>query len=606
MLDKISVPLLLLILSALSIIITLIYILRTKGKSQLKTIFCVDLICVLVICIGVILQDVLSKNFNWNPWNFEKFIYIGTCLLPVAIFFTGLIFAKTKISFKKRYLLFFIIPVLSLVVLWTNDYHHLFYKTYSYLYLSDCEVGPYMIIHNIYSYLLLLLGVVQMIKATSKNSGFFSKQSLLLTLGISIPLVTNILGTFKIIPMTVYMTPMSFALTMICLAFAIFKFQFLGIAPIAVQIIANRISDSYMVLNENLVITDFNDTFLKTFNLNGVDIRGKDFNTFVKEHKKYKVNIKKFEKAISKVQSSKDTITFEEHLESLDKYFTVEINTLYNKDVFLGVLLLFKDITQHKKDMQAIKNNQDMLMEKERLASLGQLIGGISHNLKTPIMSISGAAEGLTDLIKEYEASVGDPEVTVDDHHAIANDMREWISKIHSYTAYMSDIITAVKGQAVALSENQNDVFTIDELLKRVDILMRHEIRNASLTLETKLDIPSSTKLHGDVNSLVQVVNNLITNAIQAYNGNKNEVIELTVKKSDNDLIISVSDHGMGMTDEVKNKLFKSMITTKGKNGTGLGLFMSYSTIKGHFNGEMTFESEVGKGTTFNIILPLL
>ncbi len=605
MLDRISMPLFLLILSALSIIITLIYVLRTKGKSQLKTIFCVDLICVLVICIGVILQDILSKNFNWNPWNFEKFIYIGTCLLPVAIYFTGSIFAKTKISFKKRYLLFFIIPVLSLVILWTNDYHHLFYKTYSYLYLSDCEVGPYMIVHNIYSYLLLLLGVVQMIKATSKNSGFFSKQSLLLTLGISIPLITNILGTFKIIPMTVYMTPMSFALTMICFAFAIFKFQFLGIAPIAVQIIANRISDSYMVLNENLVITDFNDTFLKTFNLNGIDIRGKDFNTFVKEHKKYKVNIKKFEKAISKVQSSKGTITFEEHLESLDKYFTVEINTLYNKDVFLGVLLLFKDITQHKKDMQAIKDNQDMLMEKERLASLGQLIGGISHNLKTPIMSISGAAEGLTDLIKEYEASVGDPEVTVDDHHAIANDMREWISKIHSYTAYMSDIITAVKGQAVALSENQNDVFTIDELLKRVDILMRHEIRNASLTLETKLDVLSSTKLRGDVNSLVQVVNNLITNAIQSYNGNKNEVIGLTAKKVDNDLIISVSDHGMGMTDEVKNKLFKSMITTKGKNGTGLGLFMSYSTIKGHFNGEMTFESEVGKGTTFNIILPL-
>lgn len=605
MLDKISIPLFLLMLSALSIVITLIYVLRTKGRSQLKTIFCVDLICVLVICLGVIFQDILSKNFNWNPWNFEKFIYIGTCFLPVAIFFTGLIFAKTKITFKKRYLLFFIVPALSLIVLWTNDYHHLFYKTYSYLYLSDCEVGPYMIIHNIYSYTLLLLGVIQMIKATSKNSGFFSKQSLLLILGINIPLITNILGTFKIIPMTVYMTPMSFALTMICFAFAIFKFQFLGIAPIAVQIIANRISDSYLVLNDCLIMSDFNETFLKTFRLHDYDIRGKDIFTFFKEHKKYKVNVKRFQNAIQKAQASNETVSFEIHIESLDKYFTIEISTLYNNDIFLGILLLFKDITQHKKDMQAIKDNQDMLMEKERLASLGQLIGGISHNLKTPIMSISGAAEGLTDLIKEYEASVGDPEVTVDDHHAIANDMKEWISKIHSYTAYMSDIITAVKGQAVALSENQNDVFTIDELLKRVDILMRHEIRNASLTLETKLDIPSSTKLHGDVNSLVQVVNNLITNAIQSYNGSKNEVIELTAKKADTGLIISVSDHGMGMTDEVKNKLFKSMITTKGKNGTGLGLFMSYSTIKGHFNGEMTFESEIGKGTTFNIILPL-
>ena len=604
MLDKISIPLFLLMLSALSIVITLIYILRTKGRSQLKTFFCVDLICVLVICLGVIFQDILSKNFNWDPWNFEKFIYIGTCFLPVAIFFTGLIFTKTKITFKKRYLLFFIVPALSLIVLWTNDYHHLFYKHYS-ININEGVPGSYMIVHNIYSYSLLLLGVFQMIKATSKNSGFFSKQSLLLILGISIPLVTNILGTFKILPMTVYITPISFALTMICFAFAIFKFQFLGIAPIAVQIIANRISDSYMVLNENLVITDFNDTFLRTFNLKGLDVRGKDFNTFIKEHKKYKINVKKFDKAIANAQSSKNTITFEEHIESLDKYFTVEINTLYNKDVFLGILLLFKDITQHKKDMQAIKDNQDMLMEKERLASLGQLIGGISHNLKTPIMSISGAAEGLTDLIKEYEASVGDPEVTVEDHHAIANDMKEWISKIHSYTAYMSDIITAVKGQAVALSENQNDVFTVDELLKRVDILMKHEIKNASLILDVNLEVPSDTKLKGDVNSLVQVVNNLITNAIQAYNGVKGEKIEIRVRKDYSNLIISVSDHGMGMSNEVKDKLFKSMVTTKGKNGTGLGLFMSYSTIKGHFNGEMTFESELNVGTTFNVILPL-
>ena len=75
-----------------------------------------------------------------------------------------------------------------------------------------------------------------------------------------------------------------------------------------------------------------------------------------------------------------------------------------------------------------------LLWKKERLASLGQLIGGISHNLKTPIMSISGATEGLTDLINEYDESIGDPDVTNDDHHAIANDMRDWITKsIHTH-----------------------------------------------------------------------------------------------------------------------------------------------------------------------------
>lgn len=60
-----------------------------------------------------------------------------------------------------------------------------------------------------------------------------------------------------------------------------------------------------------------------------------------------------------------------------------------------------------------------------------------------------------------------------------------------------------------------------------------------------------------------------------------------------------------GLPDNVKNKLFKEMITTKGKNGTGLGLFMSYSTIRAHFNGNITFESEKDSGTIFNIILPI-
>lgn len=604
MLDKISIPLFLLILSALSIVITLIYVLRTKGRSQLKTIFCVDLICVLVICLSVIFQDILSKNFNWNPWNFEKFIYIGTCFLPVAIFFTGLIFAKTKITFKKKYLLFFIVPALSLIVLWTNDYHHLFYKIYSYLYLSDCKVGPYMIIHNIYSYTLLFLGVIQMVNVASKNSGFFSKQTLLIVVGISIPLITNILGTLKIISMTVYITPISFAFTMLFFALSIFKFKFLGVAPVALQTIVNRISDSYLVLNENLLITDFNSTFLKTFNLSASDIREKNILEFLSTHKQYDMNLPKLENSLNRVKHSSETIVFEQHFKKINKYFTVEINNILVKGNSLGILMLFKDITQHKLDMQALKDNQDILIERERLASLGQLIGGIAHNLKSPIMSISGATEGLTDLIKEYEESIVDKDVTIDDHLAIANDMRDWISKIKSYLEYMSDIITAVKGQAVALSENTVDSFTVEELIKRVDILMKHELKKALITLNLDLKVPTSLMIHGNINGLVQVINNMISNAIQAYKGKEGQTIDLIITQEKNDVIVSVRDYAGGLPKEVQEKLFKEMITTKGKDGTGIGLFMSYSNIRAHFNGDITYSTEEGKGTIFNIILP--
>lgn len=599
--EILNLSLILVILSAILITGLLTLILRSKSKNQLQKIFAFDLICVLIISVGVILQEICSKLFNINALNFEKFIYIGTCFLPLGIYFTGLIFSKTKVTFKPRYLLLCVIPIMTLCILWTNDYHHLFFKYYS-TNMSDIVTGPMHTVNAVYSYLLLLLGVFYLLRYSIKNQGLFSKQSILILLGISIPVVLNFLGTCKILPMTVYVTPISFSLSMIFFAFAILKFQFLGATPIALQKIVDRMSDSYLVLNDDGTITDFNQTFITTFKIDDTTLRGQNFEEFSKKHK---INYGKIKNAILKTKDSNKTISFEHRVNRIHKIFTVEINTIYSDGASLGTLILFKDITQHIEDMETIKNNQDILMERERLASLGQLIGGIAHNLKTPIMSISGAAEGLTDLVKEYDSSIDDPEVNSQDHHDIAKDMNEWIVKIKEYTEYMSDIITAVKGQAVTLSETENISFDIDELVKRVDILMKHELKNALIYMNVQMKAPKTTKIHGDINSLVQVINNMISNAIQAYNGKTEQNIDLILEKSNGNLIISVKDYGCGLPQKVQDKLFKEMITTKGKNGTGLGLYMSYSTIKAHFNGNITFETEEGKGTTFNIILPL-
>ena len=111
--------------------------------------------------------------------------------------------------------------------------------------------------------------------------------------------------------------------------------------------------------------------------------------------------------------------------------------------------------------------------------------------------------------------------------------------------------------------------------------------------------------LKGNVNSLVQVVNNMISNAIQAYNGKHDQNIELEINNKGNNVIFSITDFAGGLPLEVQDKLFKEMVTTKGKNGTGLGLYMSYSNIKAHFGGDITYKTEIGKGTTFNIIIPV-
>lgn len=311
------------------------------------------------------------------------------------------------------------------------------------------------------------------------------------------------------------------------------------------------------------------------------------------------------------ISLSKEIKTVSDKLKEIASSNKNDIN-LNNKIIVtsedeLADLSLSFNLTQNftKNNVDQIKANQSMLMEKERLASLGQLIGGIAHNLKTPIMSISGAAEGLNDLVKEYDSSIDDPEVNSQDHHEIAQDMSSWISKIKTHTEYMSDIITAVKGQAVALSNEEDISFTVGELLKRVNILMKHELKNAIIYLNISMKTDENTLIHGDVNSLVQVINNMISNSIQAYEGKTDQNIDLIVEKQENTLLISVKDYASGLPEKVKNKLFKEMITTKGKNGTGLGLYMSYSTIRAHFNGNIIVDSENGKGTTFTIILPL-
>ena len=428
---------------------------------------------------------------------------------------------------------------------------------------------------------------------------------MMIVLGISVPVIVNILGTFKIIPMSIYITPITFSITIVLFAISIFKFQFLGVAPIALQKIVDRISDSYIVIGEDNCIIDFNKTFLDTFHFEGEKIRGKDFEEILYKNVKNKENIKKVRNAIKRTQGTNKSISYEQKFENIKKYFMIEITPINTDGSFLGILLLLKDITQHKEDMETIKNNQDILMERERLASLGQLIGGIAHNLKTPIMSISGAVEGLEDLIKEYDASIDDPLVNSQDHHEIARDMQSWIPKIKTHIEYMSDIITTVKGQAVALSNQEEMSFTIGELVKRVNILMKHELKNAYLYLNVLMKTDENLVLSGDVNNLVQVINNMISNSIQAYNGERDKNIELEITKEKNNVIFSVRDYAGGIPREVQDKLFNEMVTTKGKNGTGLGLYISYSNIKAHFGGDINFVTVDGQGTTFNIIIPI-
>lgn len=580
------------------------YFIRRRGgkHNQLVVAFKMTMTCMMLWCLGLIVQILVINFISPNLAVYvDYFIYLPVVLTPVALFFVAYIFKNKSIEFKKWYILLFIIPTITMLVLWTNDIHHLFYQSYS-INTSNTVFGNYFYVHSIYTYGLFAVDIIILLRTSVKTASFLSKQSLLIILGSLFPIVVNILG-MTVMDTNIYVTPIFFIITILFFGVAILRYNFLNISPIALKRVVDQMSDSYLVLNQSYIISDCNKTFEKVFGVNRNKIVG--LNIFdLNVSNRLLTNNKSFKNYISKVRTSTKTYKIHANLKDVEKYFNIEISGIYEEGQCIGILILFKDITQHVIDMQTLEQNQNILLERERLASLGQMVGGIAHNLKTPIMSIAGAADGLEDLVTEYDKSIGDPDVTLDDHHSIAKDMQAWISKIRTYDSYMSDVITAVKGQAVNMNDDKPILFSIKELLNRVNILMKHELKNALITLNIDYKIDPSITILGNINSLVQVVNNLISNAIQSYNGRTNENIDLIVDQTKNNIILSIIDHGCGIPEDVQEKLFTQMITTKGQNGTGLGLFMSYSTIKGHFNGDMNFVSEPGKGTTFNLILP--
>ena len=617
----------LLIVTAIIETLFLLYIRKRveKENTSLKYFICL-VFCMIMWCIILDIQIFIIDFISPSKAIYSDYIvYIIVVLMPVFLF----LFAYSELTGKTRIerwqLSLFILAFFNLIMIWTNDFHHLFYVRYS-TEFSNTVFGPfYTYAYCLYIYGLTAIGIIMILISSIKKSSIKSKQTFFILISAIVPISVNVLASTRVIPANIYETPVSFSVTVLTLGFAMFRYNFLNISPVATTRIVNQMSDAYIVLNVDYKILDCNSSFEKFFNVNKNEISGKYFKD-INLGELVILHDKPLGNYLKKAQNDNKVYKINAKLKDESKYFNIEISRIISDYRCVGILVLIKDATQHILDMKALKQNQEMLIERERLATLGQMVGGIAHNLKTPIMSIAGAMEGLEDLIREYDESIDDPDVTKEDHHAIAKDMSNWVAKVNSYDSYMSDVITAVKGQAVNFNEVSNDKFTVGELLKTVNILMKHELKNALVTLNINCAVSESTTIKGNVNSLVQIVNNLISNAIQAYiepdeeqkdnkeditekDNNediaKRKIIDLNVTKEKENIVISVRDYGCGIPPKVQEKLFKSMVTTKGHNGTGLGLFMSYSNIRGHFNGDLKFTSEVGKGTTFYVIIPL-
>ncbi|MHC1695196.1 MAG: histidine kinase N-terminal 7TM domain-containing protein [Eubacteriales bacterium] len=589
--------------TSLAMICILIYTLTRIKKSPLKTTFVFLVVEMIIWSFGVSTESIAISN-NWNFMIWEKVAYIGACFIPLSLLNLARSFAYPD---KKRNIsnyLLFIPPVTSLIMVWTNELHHLFYKNFEPFNMAQTQVGSFAYVHMAYMYIYILMGIVTLCYSAIRKSGVVASQAVLLICGSIIPIVVNILYSFGIPGFSVYSTPTAFSITVILYAIGLFKLNFLKIMPIAMQTVVNLISDSFVVIDTDMNVLDFNSSFKINFHNSNNLVIGRNLRSVL--HQTYmeqaeQVLFEMLDSCIKDGRSQTAEITI--YIDRDERNYIIEITPIFRTGRIISYIILFKNITRQVSDMRIIQENQTILMERERLASLGQLIGGIAHNLKTPIMAVSGGLDKVHDLAEEYSNSIDDQDVTIDDHREIAGEIILWSDKMRGYVSYMSDIISTVKDQASQFNSTDDSYFCVEELLKRVQILVRHELSKTQCLLSVINETEPGSLIKGDLNSLVQVLDNIIINATQAYD--QGGRIELNVSRIGSMLQFYIQDYGKGIEDSIKERLFKEMITTKGKNGTGLGLYMSHSTIKGKFMGKLWFESQQGIGTKFFIAIPI-
>ncbi|NLO49217.1 MAG: hypothetical protein GX111_13070, partial [Clostridiales bacterium] len=454
-----------------------IYIISLKNKEILHRLFVGITLAVFLWTVFSLLQVYVKALFDYSGMVLTNIYFSAAGFVSFFLFYIGYTFSHPDKILKLKHYALFIFPIMNAVMIWTNDFHHLYFFNFSEI-SSHIVRGPYFNFELFISFTLVLLSWYFLLSFTIRNSGFFSKQSILIIIGTIVPLVVDVAFVAQLYEFPAYFEPISFSFSVVCFAFAIFRFGLLNIIPIALQTVVDHISDSYIVVNERSEIIDFNRPFIENVqDITSVTRKDSLEKLFKNLDNISFVKYDGFAESIREARETKRTVSFENQYiyDGIEKTFTVEITPIYTQDRFRGTVIVMKDITEQRKSYEMIRQAQIMLIESEHMASLGQLVGGIAHNLKTPIMSIAGGLIGLSDLIDEYDESVGDDGITVEDHREIAGEMRGWIDKLKEYTAYMSDIISTVKGQAVQLTASTTDCFTLKELIKRVDILMNHE-----------------------------------------------------------------------------------------------------------------------------------
>ncbi|MGD1903120.1 MAG: ATP-binding protein [Geitlerinemataceae cyanobacterium] len=275
--------------------------------------------------------------------------------------------------------------------------------------------------------------------------------------------------------------------------------------------------------------------------------------------------------------------------------------------------------------MRNLKKTEAQLVQNEKMSSLGQMVAGIAHEINNPVNFISGNLTHANDyignllaLIDLYQEKYPKPDAAIEDEmeeiefEFLQEDLPNLLESMRMGADRIREIVVSLRNFSRLDEADMKPVKIEDGIDSTLLILQSRLKANADVKaieiIKNYGDLPPVACFPGSLN---QVFMNLIANAIDAEDTNRkaengNPQIAISTKSLGERVLISVTDNGSGIPEELVNQLFDPFFTTKpvGK-GTGLGLSISYQIVVEQHGGRFWCESEVGKGTTFFVEIPI-
>lgn len=255
--------------------------------------------------------------------------------------------------------------------------------------------------------------------------------------------------------------------------------------------------------------------------------------------------------------------------------------------------------------LERMHQYQNQIVENEKMASLGQMVAGVAHEVNTPIgLGVTGSTL-LRDKLSDIKAAFENKALTSKQLERFINDGIENLDLIYRNLNRAAELISAFKKVAVSQDLELSTNIALESLLRDVITSMR-----ADLTLkraDVSIDCPESFRFMSKTGPLHQIFEQLISNSlIHAFGDGTDNHISIQVEQLEESIKIVYQDNGKGVSSSIKKRIFDPFVTTRrGEGGSGLGMHLVYNLVTQALNGSIYLDENMVKGSRFVITLPL-